>query len=153
MRQVIEGLKERLQNVKTMKIFKSADLKLLFSDAHKLLFTPFCGSLGDEDKRFPLAMNVSKAFEESIILPQAPNRDFLLSLFEDKKFQTKLLFRGSKDGFTSAKFHSLCDNKGPTLVLVKSRLGYYFGGYSSTSWRKIIQFGQYHKVQILSFSL
>ena len=66
----------------------------------------------------------------SVLLPHAPNKDYLPTLFDGKKFQTKLLFRGSKDGFSSEQFHNLCDNKGPTLVLVKSRLGFYFGGFN-----------------------
>ena len=44
-----------------------------------------------------------------------------------------LLFRASTDGNTPADFHRCCDNKGPTLVLVKSR-EYIFGGYTSQSW-------------------
>jgi len=44
-----------------------------------------------------------------------------------------LLFRASTDGYTPADFHRCCDNKGPTLVLIKSR-EYIFGGYTSKSW-------------------
>ena len=78
----------------------------------------------------------------SVLLPHAPNKDYLPTLFDGKKFQTKLLFRGSKDGFSAGQFHSLCDNKGPTLVLVKSRLGFYFGGFNSTSWNSSGQWSQ-----------
>ena len=34
---------------------------------------------------------------------------------------TKLIFRGSRDGFTSEAFHEICDGKGPTLTLIKSK--------------------------------
>jgi len=44
-----------------------------------------------------------------------------------------LLFRASTDGDTPADFHRCCDNKGPTLVLIKSG-EYIFGGYTSKSW-------------------
>jgi len=43
----------------------------------------------------------------------------------------KLIFRGSKNGFTGPKFHFLCDNKGPTLSVFKSDKGYIFGGFTS----------------------
>jgi hypothetical protein len=46
----------------------------------------------------------------------------------------KLCFRASKDGFSASAFHSKCDNKGPTLTVVKSRHGFLFGGYTSISW-------------------
>ncbi|XP_078353557.1 uncharacterized protein LOC144638224 isoform X3 [Oculina patagonica] len=44
-----------------------------------------------------------------------------------------LLFRASTDGYTPADFHRCCDNKGPTLVVIKSG-EYIFGGYTSQSW-------------------
>jgi hypothetical protein len=37
-------------------------------------------------------------------------------------------------GFTAAKFHSLCDNKGPTLTLIKTVAGHTFGGFTTISW-------------------
>jgi len=44
-----------------------------------------------------------------------------------------LLYRASTDGYTPVDFHRCCDNKGPTLVLIKSG-EYIFGGYTSKSW-------------------
>jgi len=44
-----------------------------------------------------------------------------------------LLYRASTDGYTPADFHRCCDNKGPTLMLIKSG-EYIFGGYTSKSW-------------------
>ena len=44
-----------------------------------------------------------------------------------------LLYRASADGNTPAGFHRCCDNKGPTLVLIKSG-EYIFGGYTLRSW-------------------
>ncbi|MDR3737666.1 MAG: TLD domain-containing protein [Terracidiphilus sp.] len=45
-----------------------------------------------------------------------------------------LLYRGSRDGMSAAAFHSRCDGKGPTLVLVRCTKGWVFGGYAGTSW-------------------
>ena len=53
-----------------------------------------------------------------------------LSLQEGK---WKLLFRGSRDGFQAETFHSKCDNKGPTVTVVKSG-NYIFGGFTEISW-------------------
>ena len=44
-----------------------------------------------------------------------------------------VLYRASTDGDTPDDFHRCCDNKGPTLVLIKSG-EYIFGGYTSQSW-------------------
>jgi len=45
-----------------------------------------------------------------------------------------LLFQVSKDGDAVSTFHSRCDNKGPTVVIVETKSGNMFGGYTYTSW-------------------
>jgi len=44
------------------------------------------------------------------------------------------IYVASKDGQASSNFHSACDGKGPTLVIVQTTTGNIFGGYTSTSW-------------------
>ncbi|KAK8794792.1 hypothetical protein WA158_001773 [Blastocystis sp. Blastoise] len=50
----------------------------------------------------------------------------------------KLIFQASIDGFKAKSFHSICDDKGETLVLVnakgKNNIPCIFGGYSSVGW-------------------
>ena len=46
----------------------------------------------------------------------------------------KLLYRATEQGFTTAKFHELCDNKGKTLVIIKSSNDRIFGGYTDQNW-------------------
>ena len=45
-----------------------------------------------------------------------------------------LLYRGTRDGFRSGKFHRLCDNKGATICLVKTDTNHVFGGYTPIPW-------------------
>ena len=45
-----------------------------------------------------------------------------------------MLWKGSRDGFGCATFHSKCDGKGPTLTVIQSTDGVIFGGYTSLSW-------------------
>ena len=47
---------------------------------------------------------------------------------EDVRFD--LLFRGTRDGFTSESFISKCVNQGPTVFIVKSEKGKVFGGFN-----------------------
>ena len=49
-------------------------------------------------------------------------------------FQTKLLFRLSRDGSSIFNFHSKCDYISPTLVLIESHDQNKFGGYTTASW-------------------
>ena len=46
----------------------------------------------------------------------------------------QLLFKGSDHDFSAKQFHSLCDNKGPTITIIESEYGNIFGGYTSKSW-------------------
>lgn len=44
------------------------------------------------------------------------------------------LFRATRDGCTATKFHSLCNNKGPTVTIIYNTNNSVYGGYTSVSW-------------------
>ncbi|XP_067048025.1 uncharacterized protein [Acropora muricata] len=46
-----------------------------------------------------------------------------------------LCWRASLHGWATATFHSLCNNKGPTVTIVKDTNNSIFGGYTSISWQ------------------
>ena len=48
--------------------------------------------------------------------------------------ELQLLYRASRDGWEGKHFHSKCDNKGPTLTVIKCTGGYVFGGYANAAW-------------------
>lgn len=45
--------------------------------------------------------------------------------------EMKLIHRASENNFSSSKFHQNCDNKGPTLTIIKSNNGKIFGGFTT----------------------
>ncbi len=49
-------------------------------------------------------------------------------------YKLKLLYRSSEHGYTGKSFHEYCDNKKPTLIVIKSSGGWLFGGYTTKSW-------------------
>ena len=49
-------------------------------------------------------------------------------------FQTKLLYRLSRDGPSIFNFHSKCDYITPTLILVETEDQNKFGGYTTATW-------------------
>ena len=51
------------------------------------------------------------------------------------KFSLQLLFRATRDGFDNSKFHSLCDDKGPLLVIIKTQKDLLIGGFCSIPWK------------------
>ena len=76
----------------------------------------------------------AKPFEESELLTSEEHRQNLEGwLPTHLNGEWRLLFRATRDGFASETFHSKCDNKGPTVTVVKSG-GYIFGGFTEISW-------------------
>ena len=77
-----------------------------------------------------------KVLEESVVLTDRYFRNVLIDWIP-KEFvlagEWRLLFRASRDGFTSSAFHSTCDNKGPTITVVKSGAS-IFGGFTENAW-------------------
>ena len=49
-------------------------------------------------------------------------------------YEWKLLYRASEHEYTAKSFHEYCDNKGPTLIVIKSSNGCVFGGYTTELW-------------------
>ena len=88
----------------------------------------------------PLQLNIlnhlKKIFQKSnIIKPEMIKIDLLLVL--PKITFCKLLYRVSELGPSAELFHKFCDNKGPTLILVKTATGHIFGGFNSIGFKNI----------------
>ena len=76
----------------------------------------------------------AKPFEESEILTSEEHQQSLKGwLPTDLEGEWCLLFRASRDGFATRTFYSKCDNKGPTVTVVKSGAN-IFGGFTEISW-------------------
>ncbi|ETO29173.1 hypothetical protein RFI_07952, partial [Reticulomyxa filosa] len=83
----------------------------------------------------PLEILTEKMEIDSKILK--PGEKEILVSWLPKKYQgrkLKLLFRASKKAFASAAFHAKCDNKGPTLTVIKAKSGNVFGGFTTVPW-------------------
>ena len=59
----------------------------------------------------------------------------LKSWLPNKPSNINLLFDTQRDGDSSSTFHDKCDGKSPTLVVMKSKNGYVFGGYATSPWQ------------------
>ena len=55
-------------------------------------------------------------------------------------YKWKLLYRASEHRYTASSFQECCDDKGPTLIVIKNSVGWFplytFGGYTTQSWRE-----------------
>jgi hypothetical protein len=57
-------------------------------------------------------------------------------IYKDTKRKMKLLLRGSRDGFTSEKFHEICDNQSHTIIIIKVKdSNEILGGYNPIAWK------------------
>jgi hypothetical protein len=67
-------------------------------------------------------------------------------------YEFNLLLRGSRDGFTSKKFHELCDNKHNTVVFIKVKgKDEIIGGYNPLEWKSTGSWGKTKVSFIFSF--
>ena len=76
-------------------------------------------------------------FKDSAILSSEQREtlvDWLKHTRESLSDDYVLLYRASRDGWTASNFHSRCDNKGPTVTVIKSG-NYIFGGYTEQAWQ------------------
>ena len=79
----------------------------------------------------------AKPFKDSAVL-SSEQRETLVDWLKDTRESLGddyvLLYRPSRDGWSASNFHSCCDNKGPTVTVIKSR-NYIFGGYTEQPWQ------------------
>jgi hypothetical protein len=61
-------------------------------------------------------------------------KPWLLNQLPMKVLTLTLLFSGTTHEWERSKFHELCDEKGPTIIVMKSKAGRVFGGFAMKSW-------------------
>ena len=69
-------------------------------------------------------------------------KTWLKQVAQSKSSQWKRCWRASVDGWAASTFHSGCDNKGPTVTIIRVGGKYIFGGYTSLSWGKLFGFSK-----------
>ena len=74
-------------------------------------------------------------FSDSTILGTREYARQMVRWFYKKSHKWQLCYRASRDGWYAEDFHRKCDNKGPTVVLVKVD-DYIFGGFTEFNWKK-----------------
>ena len=78
----------------------------------------------------------ARPFKDSVILSTDQRETLVIWLKESRALTNdndKLLYRASRNGWAASNFHSCCDNKGPTVTVVKSG-NCIFGGYTEKNW-------------------
>ncbi len=70
-----------------------------------------------------------------------PETQLLNQQYDDKlrewlgnDYKWKLIYRASEHRYSGESFHECCNDKGPTLIVIKSSGGWIFGGYTTQLW-------------------
>lgn len=79
---------------------------------------------------------------DSLIMNEAQKQGLWQLLKTVNVGKLKLLYRGSRDGFTAQQFHALCDNKGRTVTMCRSKQHHICGAYSDVAFDSSGQFKQ-----------
>ena len=92
-------------------------------------------------------------FKDSAILSSEQREtlvDWLKDIRESLGDDYVLLYRASRNGWAASYFHSCCDNKGPTVTVIKYG-NYIFGGYTEQPWQSPSKrpFCQPHWIKLL----
>ena len=69
---------------------------------------------------------------ESLIISKKEDINLLKEwISPEKNMLFKLIYRATRDGDTYKDFHRMCDDKSPTICVMKTPKGYIFGGYTT----------------------
>ena len=90
----------------------------------------------DSDIRLKISRCCLKNPSEFLPDTQIINQQYDAKLREwiGNDYQWRLIYRASEHGYTASSFHECCNDKGPTLIVIKSSGGWIFGGYTTQSW-------------------
>ena len=77
-------------------------------------------------------LEVNQLYESNIITKE--EIPLILSWLPKHPKKIIKLYDTLVDTHNAGAFHAKCDNKGPTIVLIKSNSNCRFGGYTSISW-------------------
>ena len=82
----------------------------------------------EEKKKIELSFEVTTLISDN----EKKLLDDLILENTEKKFN--LLYRLTRDGEGCSTFHTKCDGKGPTIIIIQTTSGYKFGWYTSINW-------------------
>ena len=133
--QIIKDMKEENSKIKEeLKVLKEQTIQTLIDD-NKTMNEQIKELMKEIKEKVIIISNLDK---ESIIVQKKDDIDLINSWirhsFYCKKIKYKKLYRAREDGDKASDFHKLCDKKGPTLTIGKTRKGFIFGGFTMIPW-------------------
>ena len=93
----------------------------------------------------PVEKNINLFADSSIINSTEPQKSkelgLLLNFITPYKtpISTKLIFSSEKEDDKASSFHKKCDNIAPTLILIETKEGFRYGGFTTQTWESTEQ--------------
>jgi hypothetical protein len=72
--------------------------------------------------------------QTSQLVTTPDDEKWLLSMIPRPVVAALLIYKGSRDGWTTSKFHEFCDSMGPTLTIMKTKAAAICGGFTMQDW-------------------
>ena len=63
--------------------------------------------------------------------------EWIKEKMDKNEIKYELIYKMSKDGSSAKDFHKCCDNKGPTLTIIKTDGNKIFGGFTPLEWKSL----------------
>ncbi|CAG8816598.1 2427_t:CDS:1, partial [Racocetra fulgida] len=87
---------------------------------------------------YPFDSRIINAKDAALIATWIDNKQEKPYRFKELPFKFELIYRASQEHFSINKFHESCDNKGPTVVIIKVlNSEEIIGGYNPLDWRSV----------------
>ncbi|CAB4404249.1 unnamed protein product [Rhizophagus irregularis] len=117
------------------------ELPIELQPFERILIKNNCLSNNSSISRVPLIDPINSVIikwkHAALISKWIDRQDNTKRLCRKESYNFRLLLRGTRDGFTSQKFHELCDYKGATIVLMKiANTKQIVGGYNPVVWQR-----------------
>ena len=143
-------------NLNMNNIYKSKDIRIEFinkeDEMNKLIEN--IKTFGNIIVKDPIQYSFNAS---SIIKDDIDNINLIIKWIEEtinnKDIKIELLFKMSENGSNSEDFHKYCDNKGPTLTLIKTTKNKIFGGFTPLNWNSQVGIFKDINNQTFIFSL
>ena len=131
-------LKHAIDNLKTENSQLKENNKLLFDSKNKESRKIENKNKPKKSKKNIIDEGEKKSIKQSLILNGDEEKINQLNIFisPSLKFNSELIYQMTRDGKAFEKFHELCDNISPNLLLIKDDKENIFGGYTNVCWEK-----------------
>jgi len=127
-----EVLKEQTVNFPKLNFLLESNLSDLVKDFSEQIHPFFNEQLSIANSIFEF--NSTNAVNIDSKLIKGEQASLLKKWISNGTVRFKLIYRGTRDGFSASTFHSKCDKFKPTVSIIQSNNNKIFGGFTDQDW-------------------